>query len=336
LLVALPLANQASAFGLYAFIALQSAVMTVMTPAENALLPTLVAAPHLKTANALNVLNDGIGRIVGPAIGAPLLVAFGPRALVMVAIGLTAVGWAMVTAMPDSGTPGRGIPASPEPFDWRHPGIVASLREQGVFLRRVLMAGGPLAVMLVAYALYLVADVPLSAVIPAFFTDSLHATTNEFGFMLSLRGAAGILGGLLIVAVARSIPAPALLVGGLLVYGFAIGIQGVVNAFWPGLWFLILVGPADAAVQTGMTTLLQQSSPDSERGRIFALVGTMGAAVAIVMSLSAGAMADAVGTRPIVVLSGVLQILPAMLIVRRFPRGTTVPKPVPAEPASAR
>lgn len=325
LLVALPFAKEAPAIGLYAFIALQSAVMTVMTPAENALLPTLVDATHLKTANALNVLNDGLGRIVGPAIGAPLLVAFGPDALVVTALGLTAIAWALLTAMPDMTSSARHD-CGPRP-DWRHPGIVVSLREQGRLLRRILINGGALAVTLASFALYTVADVPFSAVVTPFFTDSLHASTEEFGFMLSLRGLAGVLGGLLVVAIARHIPAERLLIGGLFIYGFAIGVQGIINQFWIGLWFLILVGPAAAAIQTGMATLLQEASPEEERGRVFALVGTLAGIVTIVMSSSAGAVADAIGTRPIVVASGLLQILPAMVIVRRFPRRAAMPKP---------
>ncbi|MGB3328886.1 MAG: MFS transporter [Thermomicrobiales bacterium] len=324
LLVSLPFAHASPAIGLYAFIVVQSAVMTVMTPAENALLPTLVDATHLKTANALNVLNDGGGRIVGPAIGAVLLVAYGPVALVIVALVLMIGVWGLLTAMPPVRTSADRLA---QPIDWRRPGVVAALREQIASARRIVRVGGPLAVMIGTFLLYMVADVPFSAIVPAFFTDSLHATPGEFGFMLSLRGVAGILGGVLVVAVARHIPSRSLLVGGLLTYGFAIGIQGVINSFWPGLWFLILVGPADAAVQTGMNTLLQQSSPEGERGRVFALVGTLGAVVAIVMSFGAGALADAIGTRPVVVMAGLLQILPAILIVRGLPRRALVAKP---------
>jgi len=329
LLVALPFADAAPAFGLYAFIAVQSAVMTVMTPAENALLPALVESAHLKTANALNVLNDGIGRIVGPAIGAPLLVAFGPRALVVVSLGLTAVTWGLLTTMGASGLSASPMEAQPgRPIAWRRPGIGASFREQAAMARRIALAGGPLAVAVGAFTLYMVADVPFSAIVPAFFTDSLHASTEEFGFMLSLRGVAGILGGVLIVSAARRIQATTLLAGGLLTYGFAIGVQGIINSFWPGLWFLVLVGPAAAAIQTGMNTLLQEASPDRERGRVFALVGVLAGIVTIAMSFSAGALADMIGTRPIVVASGLLQILPAMLILRRFPRQDVAPKVV--------
>ena len=206
--------------------------------------------------------------------------------------------------------------------------LAQQLREQAAMARRIVLAGGPLAVAVGAFTLYMVAEVPFSAIVPAFFTDSLHASTEEFGFMLSLRGVAGILGGVLIVSAARRIQATALLAGGLLTYGFAIGVQGIINSFWPGLWFLVLVGPAAAAIQTGMNTLLQEASPDRERGRVFALVGVLAGIVTIAMSVSAGALADTIGTRPIVVASGLLQILPAMLILRRFPRQDVAPKVV--------
>lgn len=324
LLVSLPFASASPAIGLYLFIALQSAVMTVMTPAENALLPTLVDAAHLKTANAMNVLNDGGGRIVGPAVGALLLVAYGPEALVAVSLVLMIGVWGLLSAMPYRPAERN---RTAEAIDWQRPGVLAALRDQLVSARRIMLVGGPLAVMIGTVLLYMTADVPFSAIFPAFFTDSLHATPEEFGFMLSLRGVVGILGGVLIVAVARHIPSRSLLICGLLTYGFAIGIQGIINSFWPGLWFLILVGPADAAVQTGMNTLLQESSPDHERGRVFALVGTLAGIVTIGMSFSAGAVADAIGTRPIVVMAGLLQILPAMLIWRRLPRHGAVAKP---------
>ncbi|MGC4108350.1 MAG: MFS transporter [Thermomicrobiales bacterium] len=316
LVVALPFAHATPAIGLYAFIVLQSAVMTVMSPAENALLPTLVDVEHLKTANALNVLNDGFGRILGPAVGAWLLVRSGPTSLVAISLVLTAVGWGLLTAMPP-----LAPRADRERVDLRATGptgIVASLRDQGQLARRILIAGGPLATIIITFLLYMVGDVPFTAVIPAFFTDSLHTTTEEFGFMLSLRGVVGILGGVLIAAIARSprVSSRGLLMAGLAGYGFAMAIQGVINDFQIGLWFLIVVGPAAAAIQTGMNTMLQEASPDDERGRVFALVGTLAGLVTITMSFSAGAIADVVGTRPVVIAAGMLQILPVLVLMR--------------------
>ncbi|MDP9369847.1 MAG: MFS transporter, partial [Chloroflexota bacterium] len=53
----------------YVVAAALSAVGQFFRPAENALLPRLVGEEHLVPANALNALNDNLGRLVGPALG---------------------------------------------------------------------------------------------------------------------------------------------------------------------------------------------------------------------------------------------------------------------------
>jgi MFS family permease len=47
----------------------ESALTQFFQPAENALLPRLVSAEHLTSANSLNSLNNNIGRLIGPAFG---------------------------------------------------------------------------------------------------------------------------------------------------------------------------------------------------------------------------------------------------------------------------
>lgn len=316
MVVALPFATDVSVIGFYAFIVLQATVMTVMTPAENALLPSLVEAPQLKTANALNVLNDGIGRILGPAIGAPLIVRFGITAMVAVCLFLFVIGWCFLTAV-------RASPSDEQrstTIGWREINVLASFRDQRFLLARIVNERSVLAVMIGAFALYMVADVPFTAVLPAFVIESLHAGPEGLGLMLSLRGITGIAGGLAIVVATRHVSARALLVSGLLTYGACISVQGVINTYVPGLFFLILVGPAAAAIQTGMNTLLQEASPAHERGRIFALVGTISGIVTVCASLAAGTVGDLTGTRPVVIAAGLLQVFPAFLILRGVSR----------------
>ncbi|MCC6792629.1 MAG: MFS transporter, partial [Thermomicrobiales bacterium] len=57
--------------------AVQGTIGLFFGPAENALLPQLVATERLITANALNALNNNLGRLVGPAAGAGLYAGFG-------------------------------------------------------------------------------------------------------------------------------------------------------------------------------------------------------------------------------------------------------------------
>lgn len=232
--------------------------------------------------------------------------------MVAVCLFLFIAGWCFLTVM----RPSLADTQRATTIGWRELNVLASLRDQRSLLTRSVNGRSVLAVMIGAFALYMVADVPFSAVLPAFVIDSLHAGPEGLGLMLSLRGIAGIAGGLVIVVASRHVSARTLLVTGLLTYGACIAVQGVINTYVPGLFFLILVGPAAAAIQTGMNTLLQEASPEHERGRIFALVGTIGGIVTVCVSLAAGGVGDLTGTRPVVIAAGLLQVLPVLLIVR--------------------
>ena len=61
----------------------QASLYAIYSPAESALLPTVVDEEHLITANALNSLNDNIARIAGPLIGALLYAWFGIRGIAL-------------------------------------------------------------------------------------------------------------------------------------------------------------------------------------------------------------------------------------------------------------
>ena len=63
---------------------MQSALSQFFMPAENALLPSLVAADQLPVANSLNALNNNIARLAGPAIGGLLAAAIGLSGIVLV------------------------------------------------------------------------------------------------------------------------------------------------------------------------------------------------------------------------------------------------------------
>ena len=68
----------------YAVAAVQSVVASFSVPAEGALLPTLVRDADLVPANALNALNNRIGRLVGAPVGGLLLAAGGLHGVVVV------------------------------------------------------------------------------------------------------------------------------------------------------------------------------------------------------------------------------------------------------------
>jgi predicted MFS family arabinose efflux permease len=150
--------------------------------------------------------------------------------------------------------------------------------------------------------------------------ESVGVSAEFFGNTMSVRGLTGLLGGLLVVALSRRVPAAWLLAVGLLVQGASYFVLGAANSPLWGVLVLFPIGPAAAGIQTGLFTLIQRYSPDAVRGRIFALSGMINGLVVLVVSITAGSLAEVSGTQAIVIAAGCLHLLPllvAMTLLRR-------------------
>ena len=181
-------------------------------------------------------------------------------------------------------------------------------------------ASHALALVVAVWGLYMVADVPFSAVFPAFLSESLDVGPESLGLMMTIRGITGVVGGFLVVTLSRRVAASTLLAGGLLGYGASIAGLGVINDFGPGLWLTIVNGPSAAAIQTRLYTSLQRATAPALRGRVFSLVGIVNGSIVIVTSVLAGSLGELAGTRAVVILSGSLQLLPFLLVVTMLRR----------------
>ena len=103
----------------YLVAALQSTAAAFSQPAEAALLPTLVPVEQLVQANALNALNNRLGRFIGVPLGAALLSRWGLDAVVVVDAVTFLVAAALIAPIT---TPARAVDpdAVPEePHFWR-------------------------------------------------------------------------------------------------------------------------------------------------------------------------------------------------------------------------
>src|SRR4051812_4723150 len=95
---------------LYLVRAASGTVGLFFTPAESALLPRLVGEERLVTANALNALNNNIGRLVGPVAGGLLYAAGGLPAVVIVDAASFALSATLIMAIRTSARPERDKP----------------------------------------------------------------------------------------------------------------------------------------------------------------------------------------------------------------------------------
>ena len=91
---------------LYAVVAVEAAMLTLFSPAKNAMLPTLVPAEQLVSANSLVGLNNNLGRLVGGPLGGLLLAATGLPVIVVVDLCTFAVAAVLIMGIrkPDTDT----------------------------------------------------------------------------------------------------------------------------------------------------------------------------------------------------------------------------------------
>ena len=303
---------------LYGIVLLEATVYAFFSPAESALLPTLVEEADLNAANSLNGLNDNLARIAGPVVGAFVLGLFGFGATLAVCAALYGLGWLVLQGLRRvPGATPAPAPETDDPAPERETASGGWLRSLGDELRVGLatVAGNrPLLLVMAIFALVIVADAPLSAVLPAFVAGSLGAGAAGYGTAVSVRGIAGVLGGVVIASVGHRFDETRMVTVGALVLGLGIIAIGVAQSFVVTLVVMVAMGPAIAAFQTGLATLLQKHSEDATRGRVFGLLGTGTGLISLAMSLAGGGLAELTSPPVVVVSSGVLYLLTVGLI----------------------
>ena len=320
-MVPLALASGGAVIGVAFAVMLADATLAAFaSPAESALLPTVVPEERLASANALNVMNDNVGRIVGPLVGA-LVLGWGGVGAVAVLDGATfAVAAGLIALVRVGGEAGGGwtkAPSPPTPLpEERGERVVTTLLPEGRGDRRgavgrfrrelgegvmVVRRSRLLSALFVVIALIAFADGPLTAMLAPWVAGSLGGA-ERFGLFLSLRGVAGIVGSVVVAKVGHRVRPDRLF--GLSV--LAIGVELLVVAWAANIWvfcaLMIAVGPALSGINVGITTLVQRETEDAWRGRAFSLVATTWGGLTVVGTIAGSILGGATGPRLVIAL----------------------------------
>jgi MFS family permease len=280
LVLALPVLNGGLLAVVYVVAALQSALSSFSLPAETSLLPTLVPEDQLLSANALNALNNRVGRLSGLPVG-PVLYATGGLAAVAVADALTfLVAAALVAFVRDRRTdPDRVRPVVSGGFaaEWL----------EGLRLVRTDRSIGAL---FVVFGLMTFGGTMLDPLAAPWVRDVLHGGDAVYALLMTVHAAAGIAGSLLVGVLGSRLPPHALCGIGSLVAGVLLLVRFNVPVLAVALVLSLVSGMTSVASSVGADTLAQQRVPPAYRGRIF---GTLQAAIWLLSLL--GAVVGGVG-----------------------------------------
>lgn len=273
--------------GLLLMSVLRSLCAGIQTPAVNAALPQLVPAGQLQRFNGINAAFQSFVQFAAPAAAGAVL-SFGTLRMTLLIDIFTAIpGIILLSAVPLSGEhPGELSAESSGNLSGRSSGL--SRRSSGLSRRgsqrfsSALKTGlsyafshSPVRRLLILYGLF------VFLCVPAGFLSGLlvsRAYGSSYGYLTAaeLAGFAGMTaGGALMGTWGGFSRKEKTLSAGLVLFGAMTVLMGTTPDFPLYLVFMLVYGIALTAVQTTITTLLQECTDASVRGRVFGMLGSM-------------------------------------------------------------
>ncbi len=324
---ALLLVDDGSLWVVYVVAAGQSAFASFSQPAESALLPTLVEGDQLVAANALNVLNNRLGRLAGVPLGAALLAASG-LTLVVVVDALSFVAAAALVAVmtrPVAADATGGALTEAE-------SALARFWAEWLAGLRIVREDRTIAMLFVVFGLMTFGGTMLDPLFVPWVTDILGRGVGAVALLMTTASLAGIAGSLVVGAVGHRVAARTLigwssaLAGLLLLLRFHVPVLGV------AVGLSALGGITAVASSVGVETLAQERTPEHVRGRVF---GSLQATVWLMSLLGAvvgGVVGQVVGLLPALDLASALVGLSGVVVLcMRGCRAGPVPARLPGD-----
>jgi Na+/melibiose symporter-like transporter len=300
----------------------EGAIQQFFSPAEQAMVPTLVPDTELVAANAVSGQVSNVARLAGSALGGIIAAAAGIGA-VTIADAATFVASAALLALVRATGRATARPGGPGgPVRERIAGIGDELRD-GLRLsvrHRVLRT-------LMIFALVTsVGEGIMSTLFTPFVEHVLHGSSQEFGLVVAAQAVGGILGGALAAGFGHRVRASRLLSCGAIAFGLvdlAIFLYplGYV-AVWPAVAGMVIVGLPGALTMAGLMTLFQRSTSDSHRGRIFGALSAVEGVAVLAGTLGAGFLSRYAGIVPVLAIQGAGYVVAGLAMLARLREGT--------------
>jgi Na+/melibiose symporter-like transporter len=280
----------------YAVAVVQSGLAQFFTTAEAAMVPHLVAAEDLMSANALNGQNRDVARLAGAALGGLAAGVGGIAALTLIDLASFAGAAGILALMRNP----PGTAARPAPARRARRGLAEGAR--------IARRDPALRLLLLFVLITGVGEGIVGTLMAPFVRGVLHGSAETYGLLLSSQAAGGIAGGLAVAATARHFRPRHLLGYGAVAFGLldlALFLYPLLTGgLWPAFAIMIAVGLPAALTVAGLFTLLQTAAGDAHRGRVFGLAAALQGAAMLGGALAAGALGDRLGIVPVIAVQG--------------------------------
>ncbi len=328
-LLPLLLVGQLGLWVIYAVVVVESTVSQLFSPARVALVPTLLQGgkEELLTANALTGVGQHLSRLIGPAVGGVIVATGGLGAVAVIDSISFVVSAGMISLI-------RARPGAPRRTEsLEHAALSAWNRlvhewQQGL---RVVWNQPVLRALLVFATITAIGEGLTASLFVVWTTEALHSDATGYGWVLSTQAIGGLAGALVIARLGARLRPLALLVGSALAFGaidLVLFTYPVIYPYiGPALVMLVIVGVPGAGMGAASTTLQQQETEDSHRGRVVGAIGAVASIGALIGATSAGILGEFLPVILLLVVQGSGYLIGgtavALLVGRRRLRGDT-------------
>jgi MFS family permease len=264
------------------------------------LLYDIVGPAELESAVRLNAMARYLAVLAGPAVGAAILLAFGPAWGIMLntVFYLPLVLW--LISAPYGPKFRKAAAAAPRRAVRGLNDILSTIRDirgHSTIVSMVLLSGAASLFVGNAY----------SSQMPNFAADLRHGDPGlAYSMLLAADAAGGLLAGLILEGGGWLAPKPRTAMILALLWGAALTVFSLANLYWLALGFLLAAGFLELSFNAMAQSLVQLDAPPDKRGRVIGLfnmaslglrtfsgisVGFVGSLIGIHWSLAASAIA---------------------------------------------
>jgi MFS family permease len=269
------------------------------SPAQSALMPSLVESPEeLTSANLVGNTISSLGMFAGPAIGGLLLALSTPSAVFALDAALFLWSAAFVFRIPRDEPPQRE----------EQPKFLHELKEGFATVSRT----PALRVVIFLTTAEEIVFGALEVLLVVLAIRILHAGNAGYGWLNTAMGIGSVAGAFVVAAIAARRRLAGGFALGILLWGLALCGAAALSTLAPALFLLGVVGSAAILVQVTSVTLLQRSADNEVLGRVFAVLESLMLAGTAVGALVASGLVSWLSPRGALIATGAF--LPVLLV----------------------
>ncbi len=304
-LAALTLSGRVQVWHVFVLATFLGVVNAFDMPGRQSLLIQMTGKEDLLSAISLNSAMFNSARVVGPSVAGLLVAAVGEgRCFLINGVSFLAV----IAALAAMRLPRfvRGPVAPP----WQH--LVDGFRYvyRAADIRALLLMVGASAI----------CTMPAMVLMPVFADTVFHRGPRGLGFLMGAMGIGAVVGTLVLARRTKTAGLTDVIFRGALILGAAFIAFAASTSFYVALAVMTAAGFAVMRQNASANTLIQTLIPDDYRGRIMALYAMTVVGVGPFGSLAAGALADRIGARWTLAVSGTLILITAAVFRNRVRR----------------